>query len=157
MKTCPVCNFNNPDTLKECAECAAFLEGVPASANVTLPDVAVMSNEAAAIYNRYRDAFLVSIATIRIGKIFQTVGLLGVVIIFSMDVAITKPYVDDSRLTLFFEGIFAALAAGGQCYLIGVLVSALGHILKAVLDGAVNSSPFLTDAQRMRIMSWGSM
>jgi len=37
-------------------------------------------------------------------------------------------------------------------YVIGVLISALGHILKANLDSAVHSSPFLTDEQRAAVM-----
>ena len=159
-KRCPRCTERVPEDAKKCRYCGTFLEEVslPVTASysqtpqsITLPDVAMMSNGAAAIYKRYRDAYLVSRATISIGKTFKTVGLVTAVLIFIMAAIIATAA--NSHLPLLLEGTFVALATGGHCYIIGVLVSALGHILKAVLDGAVNSSPFLTDEQRMRIMS----
>jgi hypothetical protein len=38
-------------------------------------------------------------------------------------------------------------------FLLAVLIRAQGQILKASLDSAVNSSPFLTNDQRPKIMS----
>jgi len=38
-------------------------------------------------------------------------------------------------------------------WILGVFVSALGQLLKANIDVAVNSSPFLVDDQRAKIMS----
>ena len=38
-------------------------------------------------------------------------------------------------------------------WVFSILVSAQGQLLKGVLDGAVNSSPFLTNEQRAKIMS----
>ena len=49
------------------------------------------------------------------------------------------------------------VAAGGTIatvlFLLGTLASAQGQILKATLDTAVNSSQFLSDQDRARIMS----
>jgi len=52
-----------------------------------------------------------------------------------------------------FISIVFGIFAGALFYIVGVLVSAQGQILKASLDGAVNSSPFLADEHRARIMS----
>jgi hypothetical protein len=38
-------------------------------------------------------------------------------------------------------------------YVLGILVSAQGQILKASLDNAVNGSPFLTNEHRAKVMS----
>jgi hypothetical protein len=50
-------------------------------------------------------------------------------------------------------GILVGCLAGLLWYVIGIFVAAQGQILKATLDSAVNSSPFLTDAHKAEIMS----
>jgi hypothetical protein len=40
-------------------------------------------------------------------------------------------------------------------WILGVVVAAQGQILKAVLDTAVNSSPFLSNDEKAKIMSLG--
>ena len=52
-----------------------------------------------------------------------------------------------------FAGLVVAVAFGVPIYVLGVLVAAQGQILKATLDTAVHSSPFLSDDQRASIMS----
>lgn len=49
--------------------------------------------------------------------------------------------------------IFFGIISGGGFYVAGILVSAQGQMLKASLDCAVNSSPFLTNKERALIMS----
>ena len=50
-------------------------------------------------------------------------------------------------------GIIVAVILGFLLWILGVVVSASGLGLKATLDCAVNSSPFLSDQQRARAMS----
>jgi len=56
-------------------------------------------------------------------------------------------------IVTFFLGVIGAAFVGGQFYLLGVIVMAQGQILKASLDCAVNSSPFLQNEHRAKIMS----
>jgi hypothetical protein len=49
-------------------------------------------------------------------------------------------------------GLLAAGLWFALFFILGSLVSAQGQILKATLDGAVNTSPFLTDEQRAQMM-----
>jgi hypothetical protein len=53
--------------------------------------------------------------------------------------------------------LIAALALALVTWLLlwalGVVISAQGQLLKASIDGAVNTSPFLVDDQRAKIMS----
>jgi len=50
-------------------------------------------------------------------------------------------------------GVFIGIVVGGLGFIFGVMVSAQGQLLKAILDTAVNSSPLLDDDQRARMMS----
>jgi len=50
-------------------------------------------------------------------------------------------------------GLLSAVVVGGLFYLLGVLISALGQILEASVDTAINTSPFLSNAHRAEIMS----
>jgi hypothetical protein len=50
-------------------------------------------------------------------------------------------------------GIVLAGTIAAVLFLLGTLASAQGQILKAALDTAVNSSHFLTDQDRARVMS----
>ncbi|MFZ0310810.1 MAG: hypothetical protein WAL89_21750 [Candidatus Sulfotelmatobacter sp.] len=53
-------------------------------------------------------------------------------------------------------GFFAAIvgaAMAGIGWIFGALISSQGQLLKATLDSAVNTSPFLDDSERARMMS----
>lgn len=50
---------------------------------------------------------------------------------------------------------FSGLGVAAVIYIFGLLISARGQMLKAALDGSVNTSPFLTDEQRAKVMSLG--
>jgi len=58
------------------------------------------------------------------------------------------------------SGAFLVLGLGAGAliafvgWVLGVLVSAQGRMLKATLDTAVNSSPFLSNAERAEVMSY---
>jgi hypothetical protein len=54
---------------------------------------------------------------------------------------------------LMLPAILAAIAVGGFFFVFGALISAQGQVLKASLDNAVNTSPFLNNQQRAAIMS----
>jgi hypothetical protein len=42
---------------------------------------------------------------------------------------------------------------GGIGFMVGVMISAQGQLMKAALDGAVNTSPFMNDDDKARVMS----
>jgi hypothetical protein len=50
-------------------------------------------------------------------------------------------------------GLVLAVIVGGGGFILGTLLAAQGQVLKATLDTAVNSSPFLSNDQRVEIMS----
>jgi len=53
----------------------------------------------------------------------------------------------------FFAGLLLGAVAAIPIYILGVLVSAQGEVLKATLDTAVHGSPFLKKEDMARVMS----
>jgi hypothetical protein len=126
---------------------------------------------------RYKDGYRVARLSVGLGTFFKVVGVIvGVVIAggsviaalslgYAMSPTInplgrmseTTPSLSGAGMTtailVLVLGFAIAVVAGGLQFLLGVIVSAQGQILKAELDTAVNSSPFLVDQQRAQIMS----
>jgi len=104
------------------------------------------SRFARAAANRYRVAYVVATIIIVIGWI--VVGIGGLILLGAL------PYVfndDLPRGVSALNGLVAMWAAFGPI-LAGVLLVAGGQMLRAQLDQAIHSSPFLTDEQRARAM-----
>ena len=113
--------------------------------------LAPLSAAAASALKRYQSAYRMARLTDMAGHLFKAIGVLmgiGALVIFGFGVK-----------TDYLEKGFAVLAAlfvAGLVFLLffaaGLILSAQGQSLKANLDSAVNSSPFLTDEQRARAM-----
>jgi len=105
-----------------------------------------------AMTRRYGEAFVVARATNGIGKAIELIGIvLGASIVLASIVAINHP--EKGLLQLGLVGIAFGVCIGVLFFLCGLIVAAQGQILKASLDSAVNSSPFLTDDERATVMS----
>ncbi|MBI3767862.1 MAG: hypothetical protein HY271_05115 [Deltaproteobacteria bacterium] len=103
------------------------------------------TTEINALRKRYRDAYSVATVIVSFGSSIKIVGILvGVGIMLLAFQASAQMGV---------AGMLLGGVAGGIFYLLGILISAQGQILHAVLDTAVNSSPFLTNPDRAEIMS----
>lgn len=112
---------------------------------------------ASSIAKRYKDAYLVSRATVGFGSLIKALGiLLGIGMqLVAFFIASQKPSGNDGSIVIGISVISGAFGifAGILLYLLGILVSAQGQILKASLDSAVNTSPFLTNENRIVMMS----
>jgi hypothetical protein len=123
------------------------------------------SNRSAKAMKRYWSAYLVARATASIGGAIKIFAILS-----GITVAVIGLYVGQqgygSPNSFFQYGgsfvdptifQFGALVVGVIViippYIVGVLVTAHGQVLKASLDEAVHTSPFLTDDQRAAVMS----
>jgi hypothetical protein len=112
--------------------------------------------ESIKLVNRYKDGYRVAGVIVGVGgfvKILGIVlGLMGGFMVFAISYTFLR-FNSDSELA----GLTLAAVIGGMFwlvpYVLGTLVSAHGQILKASLDGAVNTSPFLNNSQRAEIMS----
>jgi len=96
------------------------------------------------VKRRYVDGYRVANAVSSFGQIIKVAGcVLGLLVFIGLGDALKSP---SARVLL---GLFV----GALFFVVGTFVAAQGQLLKATLDSAVHSSPFLTDDLRAEIMS----
>lgn len=100
--------------------------------------------------HRYSNAYAVSGAHSAIGATIKAMGVLTAVLI-----AIVGVFGGSKAGGPVFvaSALVAAVVAGVPIYVLGVLVSAQGEILKATLDVAVHTSPFLSNEHKRAALS----
>ena len=106
---------------------------------------------------RYRDAYLVARATEGIGSIVKFIGFLCGAVIAITGVAFGAGFAPGTNGAvnpmIVVGGVILAVLVTVPFYVLGVLVSAQAQVLKASLDDAVHTSPFLSDAEKASVMS----
>jgi hypothetical protein len=101
---------------------------------------------------RYRDAYLIAKATDAIGSSVKAVGIgLGALIAIG---ALIVGGQNEHAAQFFMGGLVLGAVVAIPLYVLGVLVSAHAQVLKATLDTAVHSSPFLTKEEMASVMSF---
>lgn len=104
--------------------------------------------------SRYIDAYRVASFVVGVGNFFKIVGIvLAAVICAGTLVVVGQTRNEQQQIATFIVGAAIAGFVGALLFLLGVLVASIGQIQKATLDTAVNSSPFLSNQHRVRIMS----
>jgi hypothetical protein len=116
------------------------------------------------ISGRYADAYLKANFQTKLGGSVKTLSLIvggivaGLALLYALTQLIPQPGMFGASANIigvafgFFAAIIGA-AMGGMGWILGTLISSQGQLLKATLDSAVNSSPFLDDSERARMMS----
>jgi hypothetical protein len=102
------------------------------------------------VTDRYTDSFSAAKSIIDFGGVVKILGGCAAVLIILVGLSVSNAH--DST-PLLWVGVLFGLVAWIFLWAFGVLISAQGHQLKASIDGAVNTSPFLSDEQRAKIMS----
>ncbi|MFN2453016.1 MAG: hypothetical protein ABR577_02220 [Pyrinomonadaceae bacterium] len=116
--------------------------------------IAPESPEVPLLKKRYNDAYLVARVTDGFGGMIKGIGIMvAILLVFIGLVFIGNGRAGDATFAMGIVAITFGIFVGILFYLLGVLVSAQGQILKASLDSAVNNSPFLTNTHRAEIMS----
>jgi hypothetical protein len=106
------------------------------------------SRTLSSVETRYADAYVVARAIAAIGSTIKVIGIcLGILIL------IAGAAVGSEAKMLFVGGLFLGAIVAIPIYILGVLVSAQAEVLKATLDTAVHTSPFLTKENMARVMS----
>lgn len=102
------------------------------------------SQFASAAHGRYLDAYRVANTVNAFGQGIKIGGcILGFLIFFLVADA----------MNLASAGFVLGVIVAAVFFVIGILVAALAQVLRATIDTAVHSSPFLTDALRASAMS----
>jgi hypothetical protein len=106
------------------------------------------SNPADAAITRYEDGYLVARTIEGIGSVIKGVGIvLGIII------AIVGLIVGTQTNLLFgIVGFIFGIAVAIPLFVVGVIVSALAQVIKATLDAAVHTSPFLDNQAKAAAM-----
>jgi hypothetical protein len=121
-------------------------------------------DKSAKAISRYRDGYRVAQSMSGLSQVCKGAGVLAgfVLIVFGTlaSAAVMRPNPamvaiasDQAQHNLYLisvilSGAFVALSG----WIIGVVLEGFGQHLKATLDSAVNSSPFLSDLQRVQLM-----
>lgn len=122
-----------------------------ATVRAAQPSSPVYERFAPSASRRYQDAYLVARATAAIGGVVKMVAIgLGVLIALA---AVVLGSAGGKGAEAFFAGLLLGAVAAIPIYILGVLVSAQGEVLKATLDTAVHGSPFLKKEDMARVMS----
>lgn len=109
------------------------------------------SVSSAKVVKRYTDAYRVASAIITLGSIAKTLGIVfGLLIgVGGVFVAMNSGGRDSSGVAaIAVAAIFLILIFG----IIGIVISSVGQLLRATLDTAVHSSPFLGESEKARAM-----
>jgi hypothetical protein len=113
----------------------------PASAQVRL------------LVQRYKEAYLVARLISRSGRPIKRAGLAAAALLAAQGaILMATARAAEAAFVLGAGAVTLGLLAGALFYFLGVLVAAQGEVLRASLDGAVGSSPFLTDEHRTSIL-----
>src|ERR1044072_4183701 len=104
------------------------------------------------VMKRYRDAYHIAKLTDMAGHIFKAIGaLMAILTLIIFGLALKTDFLERgyaALVGLFFAGVVFLLFLAA-----GLVISAQGQNLKANLDCAANSSPFLTSEQKAEVMS----
>jgi DNA-directed RNA polymerase subunit RPC12/RpoP len=150
---CPKCGLENPEGAIHC-DCGynfrtGLKESKPVGYTGTLTGGAPPRKMAS---DRYSDAYTVASAIISTGTAIKVIG-----VVFAVVGAVAVVWWYFREASPFFEsfwvfGLFLCAAVGLGLWIAGVFITALGQMLRALLDTAVNTSPLIGNAEKERIM-----
>jgi hypothetical protein len=106
---------------------------------------------------RYLNGYRAANLLVRLGNILKTIGfILGAIVVlggfigFIISASHNRPA---SGIGIFLITLlYGAIIVFGN-FVMGSVVAALGHLIRATQDSAVNNSPILTDDERVSIIS----
>lgn len=108
------------------------------------------------VMNRYTDAYRVARTTVIIGNVLKVLGVLAGLVIGVSVFAVFAGALRTSAQSGMAGAVMGLFFGGGTFaffFVLGVVISAQGQLIKATLDSAVGVSPFLTEEQRAEVMS----
>ena len=163
MWKCQKCGEEIEDTFDACWNCGTGRDGAPPQTPSELDEVKgevpsqtvrrerVRSGDVTTVVmSRYRDGYLVARVTTGIGQTVKLIGI-GLAVIIFLWALFAATQGGDLKWGL--AGMLLAVIVGVPFYVLGILVSAHGQVLKASLDTSVHTSPFLKKEQMAKIMS----
>jgi hypothetical protein len=108
---------------------------------------------------RYIDLYRAARLLVGLGNTVKGVGVsagIGILLLFTLVVMAASNQSGALSFGMFVVGAVFGILVGGIIFLLGILISAQGQILMVQADGAIHTSPFLTDAEKLKAMSLSS-
>lgn len=105
---------------------------------------------------RYKNGYRLASFTSTAGTVIKILAAIVAVVVVSLEFYIAQQLLGSNPQTDTIIALFvlvSGISTFGLFFILGVIVSALGQQLKAGLDTAVNSSPFLDIPAKARAMS----
>lgn len=150
--TCSKCHALNEADAEFCTGCGQTLIAAVRKSSSSGDSLIVSS-----MMSRYKDGYLVAKATTGFGALIKGLGIVLALLIALVTLGLSSQTrgigYGGSEVFVMLMGLFWAVVVGFLFYLLGVVISAQGQILKASLDSAVNSSPFLGNEEKAKVMS----
>jgi choline-glycine betaine transporter len=103
---------------------------------------------------RYRDVYKVAASIVQLGQIIKLIAFLVVAVAIVAAIRIIAEQSGFETGLSLGLAIFGALA-GAALFGLGVMMSACGQLLRALVDTSVNTSPLLIPEEKGAILSAG--
>lgn len=163
-RPCPNCSQPVRFDATRCSHCWARFDAVDKAAASTIADVIVPSEMSEfkpqpkpqplrSARHRYRDAYRLARAITGIGSLIKGVAIGQTLVIAFATLLLAIQFNRATAVSVLGVGLVFACIVGIASYLFGLVVAAQGQILKASVDGAVHSSPFLSLEEKADEMS----
>jgi hypothetical protein len=110
-------------------------------------------NYSIAVQHRYKDAYFFANSSIKTGDVIKMLAGIVAVIVVAASLWGANQF---SAPGVMVGGILIAALVGVTIYLFGMLIAAQGQVLMALLDTALNTSPYLDENTRAEAMSLGA-
>jgi hypothetical protein len=159
MRECPLCHSMWETYFLTCKCGYDFRTGELATGESAATTEAAASGDSrsAKLLTRYVDGYRVGRALDGLGMTIKGVGFVVSALLVIVSLMMMLLNTSTNQIGIAFgggvAGILMAVFVAGNCFILGSLISAQGQILTATLDSAVNTSPFMDNENRMKIMS----
>lgn len=168
---CPKCGLLNPDNAQKCQcgydfELMRQLTSYLGQSATKTPEEAetiedlfqrpqkVHPSEGHSLIKKYGDAYRIGRGLTKLGRLAKGLALLLGVLTFLAALLLASANYPPGlgTTTTVLVGLLMSILVAVPAFLLGALVNALGQILIATLDTAINTSPFLDNTQKSQIM-----
>ncbi len=102
---------------------------------------------------RYYDAYRVANAVTGLGTVIKFLGFFTGLAVSFGGVVFAKGFPEPARGLCFFGGLMSGFLILVLHFCLGILLSAVGQMLYATIDSAVNTSPLMSDGQKRVIIA----
>jgi len=163
MWRCANCGKDNPADRTFCWSCSTPMgESTspvkPSRVEAPTPVQAPSSQTAPRrqFVNRYLDLYRAANFLVALGNTVKVVGISAgavILVLFALVGLAASSESGGAFFVMFLIGSVSGVFVGGITFLLGILISAQGQILLAQADGAVHTSPFMSDDEKLTAMS----